>query len=164
VKVQNLYQLMLVVLTFVIGIMLSLLPMPGALAWFRPHWVLLVLIYWTRMLPRSVGFLVAWVSGLGLDSIQGSVLGQHPLGFVVVALLVNLMRKQSHYFSYAQQLLWVGSLVGASQLISFAVELTVFRMTSLGWHICSVCVSILSWPMLAAFLKKCYRLGWDQQY
>jgi rod shape-determining protein MreD len=152
---------MLLVVTFSLGIVLTLIPLPGVLEWFRPHWLLLMLIYWMRALPRSVGFMVAWILGFGLDSIQGAVIGQYPLIFVLVALLVSLTRNQSNYFSYMQQLMWVGGLVGVSQLLSLLIAGIISGIFSPMWYLSSVLASVLAWPVVDGLLRKCYRLGWN---
>jgi rod shape-determining protein MreD len=38
---------------------LAVLPMSRALAWWRPEWLLLVLVYWTMALPHRVGLFTA---------------------------------------------------------------------------------------------------------
>jgi rod shape-determining protein MreD len=153
--------LMLLVITFSLGIVLTLIPLPSIVEWFRPHWLLLILIYWIRALPRSIGFLVAWILGFGLDSIQGGVIGQYPFIFIVVALLVGMTRNQSNYFSYVQQLMWVGALVGGSQLLSLAIASLTTGITTPVWYLSSSLASILAWPLVDGVLRTCYRLGWN---
>lgn len=148
-------------MTFLLGIVLTLIPLPAVLEWFRPHWLLLILIYWIRALPRSIGFLVAWILGFGLDSIQGAVIGQYPLIFVIVTLLVSVTRNQSNYFSYVQQLMWVGGLVGVSQLLSLSIVGITSGIATPLWYFSSVLASVLAWPVIDGLLRKCYRLGWN---
>lgn len=160
-KVQNVYQLLLLALTFALGIVLTLIPTPGVLEWFRPNWLLLILIYWMKTLPRSVGFLVAWILGFGLDSIQGAVIGQYPFIFVVVALLVSITRNQGNYFSYVQQLIWVAGLVGIGQLLSLSIVSVVGGITFPLWYLTSTLASVLAWPLVNGLMQQCYRLGWN---
>jgi len=159
-KVQNLPQLLLIVMTFGIGIALAIMPLPPAGEWFRPAWVLLILIYWLKTLPRSVGLLVAWGLGFWVDSIQGVVVGQYPLIFLIIALLVNMTRNVSHHFSRFQQILWMSVMVGIAQGMGMVIEKIVNGVSSPLWALSSGVASILAWPFVFALLRKCYRLGW----
>jgi rod shape-determining protein MreD len=152
---------MLLFLTFVFGIVLTLIPLSGFWEWFRPNWLMLTLIFWMRALPRSIGFLVAWLCGFGLDSIQGTVIGQYPLVFLVVALLVSLTRNHSNYFSYVQQLIWVAVIVGVSQLLSMLISVMASGVTCPLWYLSSFFASVLAWPFVDAVMRKCHQFGWD---
>ena len=56
-----------IVLTIVFAMLLMMLPLPDALRFFRPEWVLITLIYWAMAVPRLVGVGFAWVVGLFMD-------------------------------------------------------------------------------------------------
>ncbi|MCD8513982.1 MAG: rod shape-determining protein MreD [Nitrincola sp.] len=72
--------------TFLLGLILSQLPLPDFLMWYRPEWVALVLIYWVMMLPHRVGLMSAFFMGLLLDVIRGSVLGLNALSLTLIAI------------------------------------------------------------------------------
>ena len=61
---------------------LSIIPLPEWLAICRPAWVPMVLIYWVLALPQRFRLSFAFVVGLLLDVLQGSLFGVHPLSFV----------------------------------------------------------------------------------
>ena len=42
-------------LSLVVGLILMILPLPETVQIYRPHWVALVLIYWSMALPDRVG-------------------------------------------------------------------------------------------------------------
>jgi rod shape-determining protein MreD len=104
-------------LTFVLAYVLAVVPLPGWLQWGRPEWVALTLIYWCIALPQRVGIAAALLLGVGLDVLEGSVLGQNAFALVVVALLSHILYQRLRVYSLWQQALVVFILVGINQLI-----------------------------------------------
>jgi rod shape-determining protein MreD len=103
--------------TFLFAGLLTVLPLPAWLQWGRPEWVTLILIYWCIALPHRVGIATALVAGVGVDVLEGAILGQHALALVVVALLSLLLYQRLRVYSIGQQAGVVFILVGISQLI-----------------------------------------------
>jgi rod shape-determining protein MreD len=56
----NAHNLLIIATTFLVALMLTLLPMPEWTVWARPAWVLLALIYWSMYTPYIVNVGVAW--------------------------------------------------------------------------------------------------------
>jgi rod shape-determining protein MreD len=106
-----------ILLTFVVAYILAVLPLPTWVQWGRPEWVALTLIYWTIALPHRVGIATGLVLGLGLDVLEGSVLGQNAFALVVVALLSLILYQRLRVYSLWQQAGVVFILVGINQLI-----------------------------------------------
>jgi rod shape-determining protein MreD len=75
-------------LTLCVAMMLTILPLPSWAVWLRPQWVMLVVIYWCLALPERVSVGIAWLIGLFLDVLQGTLLGQHALALAVVAYFI----------------------------------------------------------------------------
>lgn len=106
-----------IVLSLLAAAVLAVLPLTSALVWFRPEWLLLVLLYWAIMYPQRVGLLTAMVTGLLLDVLEGAPLGQNMLAMAIVVTLAGLMYQRLRVFTVAQQSLIVFLLVGLQQLI-----------------------------------------------
>jgi rod shape-determining protein MreD len=106
-----------IALSVVVALTLSILPLPEWALPYRPDWVTLVLIYWCLALPARVGVGVAWVVGLLLDVLSGSLLGQHALGLAVVAFLALRFHQQIRVFPLIQQALVILLLLGVKQLL-----------------------------------------------
>jgi rod shape-determining protein MreD len=75
-------------LSIIIAMMLTILPLPDWAIWLRPQWVLLVMVYWCLALPERISVGIAWVIGLLLDVLLGTLLGQHALSLAVVAYFI----------------------------------------------------------------------------
>jgi len=96
---------------------LAVLPLPTWLQWGRPDWVALTLIYWSIALPHRVGIATGLVAGVGVDVLEGAILGQNALALVVVALLAQLLYQRLRVYSLWQQASVVFILVGIGQMI-----------------------------------------------
>ena len=74
-----------IVFTFIIALLLTIMPLPEWARYLRPDWVGLVLIYWCLAVPERVGVITGWLMGLLVDLLTGAILGQHALALTVVA-------------------------------------------------------------------------------
>ena len=106
-----------ILLTFPVAYVLAVLPLPVWLQWARPEWVAITLIYWCIALPQRVGIAAGLLLGVGLDVLEGSVLGQNAFALVVVALLSLMLYQRMRVYSLWQQAGVVFILVGINQLI-----------------------------------------------
>ena len=106
-----------ILLTFTLAYVLAVLPLPQWLMWARPEWVALALVYWTIALPHRVGIFTALLLGVGLDVLEGAVIGQNAFALVVVALLSLILYQRLRVYSLSQQSGVVFVLVGINQLV-----------------------------------------------
>jgi len=108
--------------TLLFALMLEALPLPGNLIWFRPEWVLLVILYWVIALPFRIGVGVAWVLGIMVDLLQGGVLGHHSLSYIIITFICAVFHQRLRMYHTWQQGFFVGILVGLSQLMDFLID------------------------------------------
>lgn len=108
---------LVIYLTFIVGMILLILPLPDFVRIYRPDWVALILIYWSMALPKRVGLWSALIIGLLVDSLLGTLLGQHALALVVITYLNLNVYLRIRVLSLAQQSLYVFSLLVISQII-----------------------------------------------
>jgi rod shape-determining protein MreD len=101
------------------GLVLAIVPLPAWLEPLRPDFALLAIIYWILRSPRIAGLGSAWFSGLLLDVLSGLVLGQHALGFLVVAFLTHRLQLRMRMFPLLHQAAVVMALLGLYQFIIF---------------------------------------------
>ena len=64
-----------IVFTFIVALVLTIVPLPDGLAQVRPDWVGLVLIYWCLALPDRVSVGYGFMLGLLTDVLTGTLLG-----------------------------------------------------------------------------------------
>ena len=98
---------MVILITFIIALLLTIIPLPDWLRYVRPDWVGLVLIYWCLALPDRVGVGTGWMTGLLVDLLTGTLLGQHALSLTVVAWLTLKFHQRMRLFP-----VWISRIIG----------------------------------------------------
>jgi len=107
----------LMLLTVAAAMALSLLPMPELLSPLKPYWVALVIIYWSLETRDMVSLGTAFLIGLLLDILSGSLLGMHALSLLVMVFLVQRFRNRLRFFPAWQQALSVLGLLVNDRII-----------------------------------------------
>ena len=110
-------------ISFVVALLLGLLPMPDFLQPLRPYWLALILAYWVIEAPDNVGLGVAFIVGVVADLMYGGLLGEQALRLVVLAFLVQRFRARLRFFPLWQQALAVFALLLNDRLIALAIAL-----------------------------------------
>jgi len=139
--------------SFLVALVLAVLPIPDSWAWFRPEFVALLVIYWVLVLPQQVGVGVAFAVGIVQDIVEYSVLGTHALSLVAVAYVCVLAYRRIRNYALWQQSLWVFILVGLHQLFwnwihnfsGNSAESLIFLVPAL--------VSALIWPFVLILME-----------
>ncbi|AWB68804.1 rod shape-determining protein MreD [Saccharobesus litoralis] len=149
--------LSLIYLTIIFALILTISPMPDVLAPYRPDWALMAIVYWSIALPHRVNVLTAWITGLMLDLLLGSVLGVNGLIFTIIAYVAASNFKRIRNFSVWQQAIIVGMLSAFYHLTEYWL---VFILTdsyffpSLMWPTVTTAVM---WPWAFLLLRKIRR-------
>jgi rod shape-determining protein MreD len=110
--------LLIILLTFLVSLIVTLLPLPDLLRPFRPQWYTLVLIYWVMAHPERIGVWSGWMLGLIVDVMTGSLPGQHSLTLTLVAYIVIRLHTQLRAFPLWQQSIVVLLLLFLEPLIT----------------------------------------------
>ena len=92
-----------IAVSYLAALILTIWPLPAWAEMLRPTWVALVTIYWCLWLPHRIGVITAFVAGLLLDALTGTLLGEHALALVLVAWTALWMHLQVRVFPWWQQ-------------------------------------------------------------
>ncbi|MGI9227715.1 MAG: rod shape-determining protein MreD [Gammaproteobacteria bacterium] len=142
-----------IILTFIIAIMLMLMPLPNWAQAYRPEWLMLVLIYWCMALPNKVGIGIAWILGLCVDVIQGALLGQHAIGFAITAYIAIRFYQRVRNYPLHQQSLFVGMILLPYMSISLWI-LGILGEDPKSWlYWAPVVTSVLIWPWIYLVMR-----------
>ncbi|MFT7221254.1 MAG: rod shape-determining protein MreD [Candidatus Azotimanducaceae bacterium] len=143
--------------TFIFGMVLSVVPLPdfipGELGYLRPDWVAMVLVYWIIALPHRVGILSAWVAGIVVDVLLGSLLGQHALAYVVIAYVAMNLYQRMRMFSVWQQALIVFAMLGLNQLINLWIDSIAGLSDWSLWYLLPALSGAFLWPWAFLILR-----------
>ena len=109
----------IIILTLLIALVVTIIPMPLSIDAFRPNWVLVVLLYWSMALPSKVNVMTAWLMGFILDVLLGSVLGVHAAAMAVSVYIIVVNYQKIRNFSLWQQAMIVGLSAAMYHLLVF---------------------------------------------
>lgn len=149
----------LIILSLALALALTVVPMPEWARSLRPEWVALVLIYWCMAAPHQVGTGVAWLVGLLLDVVSGSLFGLHALTLLVAVFVIRLVYQRVRVAPLMQQALWVGTILLLAQAVSYAGLGATGRAPTLVGSFATVPVSALLWPWVFLILRDLRRGG-----
>lgn len=145
---------LLVVATTLIGLLLTLLPLPHWAAIARPAFLVLVVLYWSTMMPRVGGMTLGFASGLALDAFQGSVLGEHALALSFVtylAIRLNLLVRAKPLF---EQSLFVFAALMAYEALLWVIDGWTGYALSTSTRWVHTLTGALIWPVIVGLLGR----------
>ena len=142
-----------IVMTFVVALLLTAMPLPEWLSYARPEWVALTLVYWCMALPQRVGVGAAWFLGLLLDVLRGAALGQHAMALSLVAFLALKLHQQIRVYPMWQQALSVMGFMTLYALLVLWISGFLEVRTSHWYQWLPVVTSALIWPWLFIILR-----------
>jgi rod shape-determining protein MreD len=108
--------------SIVAALMLAIVPLPDSLDSFRPDWVAVVLLYWSLVEPRRYGLLTAFWLGIVLDTLTGSLLGQHSLALLVLVYLSQRFYLRIRVYPASQVATIVIVLLALYEFILFWID------------------------------------------
>jgi len=136
-----------IILSLVIAFALTVLPIRAEWVMFRPEWLALTFIHWGLVSPNKSSLLLAWFVGLMVDSLYGSIIGQHALGYTIVLFMTLHMRSRILLDSILQQLFLVFLVMGTYLLINLWI-LGITGNSPKGWsYWLTVLSSLIAWPL-----------------
>lgn len=143
--------------TLAIAILFSVIPLPDWARWARPEWVAMVLIYWIIALPHRVGIGAAFATGLMLDVVEGSPLGENAFALAIVAYLALSLYQRMRMYAFWQQSGIVFVLIGLNQLLCHWVQTLTTKVAPTMLFLLPAFVSALLWPTAMLLLRKIRR-------
>ena len=144
--------------SFVLALLLALIPLPELLLPARPYWLALVLAYWVIEAPSRAGLGLAFCVGLAADLAYGGLLGQYALRLVIMAFILQRFRARLRFFPLTQQALAIGALLLNDRIVDAAIQLALGQ-ARLPWEYWwAPVLGALLWPPLFLLLDA-LRLG-----
>ena len=142
-----------VIITIILAIMLTVVPLPGWADPYRPDWVALTLIYWAMMMPRTWSVGSAWIVGIIVDVAQGTILGQHALALCFIVFATVRFHLLMRVFPMQQLTATVFALLALYQFILFWINGAAGIDVAPSSYWGPVISGTLFWPLVMAFLS-----------
>ena len=139
-----------IVLTIALALLFNLLPWRNTTG--VPDLTAAVLAFWCIHQPRRVGIGLAWTLGLLLDVGNDALIGQHALGYSVLAFLALAVHRRILWFPLWQQALHLLLLLLATQLLTLVIRMAAgARFPGWTYFVGSfICAAL--WPVLSFLL------------
>ncbi len=141
-------------LTALVALILSVLPLPHWLAIARPAFLVLTVLYWSIAAPRAGGLTLGFASGLALDVFRGAVLGQHALALTTITYVAVREHQKIRSKPAFQQAIIVFGALAVYEFILFAIDgWSGHPLTSpLRWV--HTVTGAIVWPLATAVLER----------
>jgi rod shape-determining protein MreD len=140
--------------TLIVALLLSILPLPEVIVSFRPDWVAIVLVYWSLFKPGHFGFLTAFWLGLALDTLYGSLLGQHALALLTVTYIARHFHLRIRVFPIWQMSVTVLALLALYEFLLFWADGVAARTVPVVDRWVPVAIGALLWPLIFASMRR----------
>lgn len=142
-----------VIMTLLVGLMLTIMPLPDSIESFRPDWMALLIIFWAMQLPRTWSIGTAWIIGVILDVSYGTLLGQHALALCVIAFITVRFHLLMRVFPLSQLSATVFALLALYQFLLFWINGVAGVTAQAVDYWGPVITGTLVWPFLYMFLS-----------
>lgn len=139
-------------LTALVALILTVVPLPPWLDPARPDFLVLTVLYWSIAAPRAGGLALGWFAGLMLDVFQGPVLGQHALALSLITYIAVREHQKIRSKPAFQQALIVFAALAIYEFIVFAIDGWSGHPITSPTRWIHTLTGAAIWPFAAAFL------------
>lgn len=155
---KSTHAIWVIFLSFFIAYLLAIVPFPEWAMNYRPEWVPMVLIYWVMALPYRIGIGSAWVVGLLMDILEGSILGLNAMALVIIAYVTLSLHLRLRMFSSLQQAGLVLALVGLNLMLCNWLQIISGQTVASNlMFLMAALTSAVIWPSLFQLLRQIRR-------
>jgi rod shape-determining protein MreD len=147
-------QRLAVIVTIILSLMFTVVPLPTWAAPFRPDWVALTLVYWAMMMPRTWSVGSAWIVGIVLDVTQGTILGQHALALCFIVFVTVRFHLLMRVFPMQQLTATVFAILAMYQFILFWINGVAGVAVPATNYWGPVITGTLLWPVVTILLSR----------
>jgi rod shape-determining protein MreD len=147
-----------ILLSYFVAYLLAVVPFPEWALNYRPQWVALVMIYWCMALPYRFGIGYAWLAGLMLDILEGSLLGLNALALAIIAYIALSLHQRLRMFSQLQQSAVVLALVGLHLMMTYWMKIAAGQIVASNLlFLLGALSSAFVWPWMFLLLRQMRR-------
>jgi rod shape-determining protein MreD len=152
-KHRGLHEVFVILLSLFIAFGLTILPLPKMAYVFMPDWVFLIVLYWIIFLPQAVGLTTAWLTGLLVDVLTNSLLGEHAMAGVLAAYLGLKFYRRIRTLQMWQQMVSIMLLLCVYRAVLFWIQGMIQQpLNPATWF--AVITGTLLWPIIVMLLHE----------
>ncbi len=142
----------LIYISLIAAVLINLMPFDKVILVLRPDFVALVLLYWNIYQPQQVGMSIAFVSGLFMDVIDISIMGQHAVAYCLITFFALLLHRRLRLFNAFQQIPAVLWILLSGQAVAFLARVLAGTYIPEWYVFLSSVIGALCWPLLSFLL------------
>lgn len=143
--------------TFMLALILTVVPMPDTAAAFRPDWAALVMIYWTLLAPERFGLMTALFLGLAVDTLSGALLGQNAFAMLIITYVGLKLHLRLRFSPISQTTMTVFGMLSAYEFVLFWVDGVAGRTVPYSERWMPVLTGTLLWLVIRGALDRVRR-------
>jgi rod shape-determining protein MreD len=154
---KNTLGTIVITITLLIAIILTIMPLPIWATWARPLWVLMVLSYWALALEDRVGIGIAWLVGILLDILNGTLFAEHALVMTLAIYVVLKFKHQIRMFPVWQQAVVMCLLSFMYQGVIYIIQGMIGHSPDTVFYWLPLLTTLIFWPWVFILLRDCRR-------
>ena len=144
--------------SFLVGLLLSLFPLPLSLRQWWPEWLLIMVIFWAINQPQLFSVGAAFIFGLVVDAITGSILAMHAIPYALCVYLTRFWGQNFPLWTLIEQSMFVIFLLVIATLSHlFLLFFSPFMVVSSVVYLQILFSSFSAWFLLHLSLSKWHR-------
>ncbi|OGT44137.1 MAG: rod shape-determining protein MreD [Gammaproteobacteria bacterium RIFCSPHIGHO2_12_FULL_40_19] len=144
----------LMIISFLIAMILTLLPLPAFAVWLRPQWIFAFLLFWVLSSPMQCGIGVAWIVGVMVSLVTGTPFAEQAIVFVLLTYLVLKVHPIIAHMLPWQQAGAVALLAILNALLQGLILGFTGHTTHIALYSLSALTTALIWPGLSVILNR----------
>ena len=150
---------LMMIATLAAALVLTLIPLPPAVASARPAFYTMTVLFWVANQPHRFGLLAAWMAGLMIDVIYGTPLAEHGLAMAVAAYGIIKIREWLWGLPLIQQTILLAPVLLVYEFVLFWIDGVAGLDVNPWYRWLPVISSALLWPAWAYLLERIARVG-----
>lgn len=151
---NNRISILVIWLTLLIGLCVQIIPWSPEYNMFKPHLLMLIMVYWLIALPHRIGMGMAFLLGIILDLFSGSLLGIHAFIFSCVAYLLMFKFQLIRNLALWQQSIIIFAVSLCYNILVFLFQVSIYHTITISPLILvSSFVDGVLWIVIYLFLR-----------
>lgn len=142
-----------VVISLIIGIIISTIPFGESFRLIKPPLVLLILIYWSLAFPENINLGYAFIFGMVLDTVLMMPLGYNSLCFAITLYLTIRLYPQIRHHSYINKMISIFFLLMPYYIISLWINALLKMNINIMNTVSSMIIAVIVWPLVFYILR-----------
>ncbi|MGB0472909.1 MAG: rod shape-determining protein MreD [Porticoccaceae bacterium] len=138
------------------ALIVQFIPMSGDWVFWKPNFLLLMMIAWMLYFPDQYGIEFAVIIGIFADFIFVSTLGFHILIFSICGLILIFFHRIVVYLQLIHRVTLVFLMILLAEFIGAAIDSSIDKQLSIKGVLLLAIISAICWIPLDKFVAHCY--------